>query len=377
MKITRVRAALYQTHNLITGWKVSLGERDTYDLIFVRIDTDEGTSGVGLSSPGAVYITGDTAANHLELINHLFGPAIVGSDPFDIEPIMHRLDSVAAKADAAKSGIDLALYDLMGKALDLPAYKLFGGMVRPRIRVTRLMGMYSPKEMAEKVKGFVARGTSALKLKVGTTLEEDVERVQRVRDAVGPAVVITVDFNQACSAKEAIRRIEKMEPYDVALVEQPVKATDLRGMAMVTKAVRARVMADESVNTLADAMRIAETGAADVISLKFPKMGGILKAKKVAALCEAAGLEYLVGTTPGSRLADAANVHLAASLKDLTLPCEIGEFERMADDPCAGLEIVDGFLSPPERAGLGVEVDLKRVGLDDSISARKRSRTFR
>ncbi len=365
MKITKVRAVLYQAHNLIPGWKVSLGGRDTYDLVYLRIDTDKGLVGVGISSPGAAYITGDTAANHLQLINNLFGPAIIGSDPFDIEAVMLKLDSLAMKAEAAKSGIDLALYDLMGKALDLPACKLFGGMVHPRIRVTRLMGMYGPKEMAEKVKGFVERGCSALKLKVGTTLQEDVERVQRVRDAVGPSVTITVDFNQACSAKEAIRRIEKMEPYDVALVEQPVKANDLKGMAMVTKSVGPKIMADESVNSLAEAMQIIETGAADVISLKFPKMGGILKAKKVAVLCEAAGLEYLVGTTPGSRLADAANVHLAASLKDLTLPCEIGEFERMADDPCTGLEIVDGFLSPPPRPGLGVEVDLKRVGLAD------------
>ncbi len=365
MKITRVRAALYQAHNVITGWKVSLGGRDTYDLLFVRIDTDRGLVGVGISSPGAVYITGDTAANHLHLINNLFGPAVVGLDPFDIEAIMLKLDSLAMKAEAAKSGIDLALYDLMGKALDVPACKLFGGVVHPRIRVTRLMGMYGPKEMAEKVKGIVEKGCSALKLKVGTTLQEDVERVQRVREAVGPGVTITVDFNQACSAKEAIQRIEKMEPYDVTLVEQPVKASDLKGMALVTKSVRPKIMADESVNTISEAMQIIETGAADVISLKFPKMGGLLKARKVAALCEAAGMEYLVGTTPGSRLADAANVHLAASLRNLTLPCEIGEFERMADDPCAGLEIVDGFLSPPPRPGLGVEVDLKRVGLAD------------
>jgi L-alanine-DL-glutamate epimerase-like enolase superfamily enzyme len=365
MKMTNVRAVLYQAHNAVTGWKVSRGGRDTYDLLFVRIDTDEGVVGIGLSSPGAAYLTGDTAANHLHLINRLFGPAIIGCDPFDIEAIMLQLDSLAARAEAAKSGIDLALYDLIGKALDLPACGLFGGMVHPRIRVTRLMGMYGPREMAEKVKGIVEKGFSALKLKVGTTLQEDVERVQRVREAVGPGVTIAVDFNQACSAKEAIRRIEKMEPYDVALVEQPVKAGDLKGMAAVTKSVRPRVMADESVNSFAEAMQIIETGAADVISLKFPKMGGILKAKKIAALCEAAGMEYLVGTTPGSRLADAANVHLAVTLKDLTLPCEIGEFERMADDPCAGLKIVDGFLSPPPRPGLGIEVDLKRVGLAD------------
>jgi L-alanine-DL-glutamate epimerase-like enolase superfamily enzyme len=363
MKISKVRAVHYQAHNVITGWKVSLGGRDIYDLIFVRVDSDDGLFGIGLSSPGAVYITGDTAANHLHLINDRFGPAILGADPFDVEAIMRKLDSVARNAEAAESGIDLALYDLMGKATGLPVCKLLGGIVSPRIRVTRLMGMYPPKEMAANVKPFVEKGCSALKLKVGTTLQEDVERVQRVREAVGPEVILAVDFNQACSVKQAIQRIEKMAPYDIALVEQPVKAGNISGMAIVKKSVGARIMADESVNTIEDAMRVIDAEAADVISLKLPKMGGLLKARKLAALCEAAGVEYLVGTTPGSRLVDAANVHLAASLRDLTLPCEIGEFERMGDDPCAGLEIVNGFLSPPNQPGLGIEADLKRLGL--------------
>jgi L-alanine-DL-glutamate epimerase-like enolase superfamily enzyme len=363
MKISKVRAVHYQAHSLFTGWQVSLGGRDVYDLIFVRIDADDGSCGVGLSSPGAVYITGDTAANHLHLINDRFAPAILGADPFDIEAIMRKLDSVAMSAEAAKSGIDLALYDLMGKATGLPVCKLLGGIVTPRIRVTRLMGMYPPHQMAENVRPFIVKGCRALKLKVGTTLQEDVERVQRVREAVGPEVTLTVDFNQACSAKEAIQRIQKMEPYDVSLVEQPVKAGNISGMATVKKSVRARIMADESVNTIADAMRVIEAEAADVISLKIPKMGGLLKAKKVASLCEAAGMEYLVGTTPGSRLVDAANLHLAVSLRDLTLPCEIAEFERMADDPCTGLDTADGFLSPPDRPGFGIEVDLKRIGL--------------
>ena len=120
MKITRVRAVAYHAPNRITGWKVSLGGRDVYDLVFVRIDADDGLFGVGLSSPGAVYITGDTAANHLHLINNVFGPVIIGADPFDIEAITLTLDSLAMRAEAAKSGIDLALHDLIGKATGLP-----------------------------------------------------------------------------------------------------------------------------------------------------------------------------------------------------------------------------------------------------------------
>jgi L-alanine-DL-glutamate epimerase-like enolase superfamily enzyme len=347
----------------MTGWKTSLGGHDTHELIFLRIDTDEKIFGIGVASPGAIFISGDTGANHLELLNNRFGPALAGMDPFDIEAILHKLDSIVRGAERAKAGIDLALYDLAGKILRVPANRLFGGVVHPRVRVTRLMGMFEPKEMAERSAELVRRGYTALKLKVGNNVKDDVERVKRVRDAVGPDVTITIDFNQACSPKEAIGSINRMEPYNVALVEQPVKATDLKGMALVRQAVAPLVMADEAVNSATDVLKIIEAGAADVISLKIPKMGGIFKARKAAAVCEAAGVDYLVGTAPGSRLLDAANVHLAASLRNLRLPCEIGEFERMANDPVSGFEIVGGYSAPPEKPGLGVEVDLAKIGL--------------
>ncbi len=363
MKIKKIRAVSHTVENIMTGWKTSLGGHDSHELIFVRIDTDKDLFGIGISSPGAIFISGDTGAHHLELINNRLGSSILGFDPFNLEAIHQKLDLTVKSAERAKAGIDLALYDLLGKALDVPANKLFGGAVRERVRVTRLMGMYKPKEMEEKSKALVQKGITALKLKVGTTLREDVERVQRVREAVGPTVAITIDFNQACSPKEAIQRINRMEPYDVLLVEQPVNKTDIKGMALVRQSVGPRIMADESVNNAAEALKIIESGAADVISLKIPKMGGIFKVRKVAALCEAAEVEYVVGTAPGSRLLDAASVHLAVSLKNLTLPCEIGEFERMNNDPCTGLEIVDGFSSPPSAPGLGVDVDLAKIGL--------------
>jgi L-alanine-DL-glutamate epimerase-like enolase superfamily enzyme len=363
MKITKVRAVSHKVRNTMTGWKTSLGGHDTHELIFVRIDTDEKLSGIGIASPGALFIAGDTGVNVLEMVNNRFGPAIVGADPFDIEAIMHKLDQVVRGAERPKAGIDLALYDLCGKALKAPCNRLFGGVIHPRVRVTRLMGMFEPKVMAERSAELAKRGYSAFKLKVGTTVKEDVERVKRVREAVGPGATITIDFNQACSAKEAIVSIEAMEPYDVALVEQPVKLTDLKGMALVRQEVRPLVMADEAVNSATDALRIIDAGAADVISLKIPKMGGIFKARKAAAVCEAAGVDYLVGTAPGSRLLDAANAHLASSLRNLRLPCEIGEFERMADDPVRGFDVVEGYASPPDKPGLGVEVDLKAIGL--------------
>lgn len=369
MKITRVRAVAYHKLQTTTpGWKISLGTRrphDTTSVIFVRVDTDEGLCGIGVSSPGLMVVSGETEAYHLDLIKSVLAPAIVGADPFEIESIHLSLDAAAAKAERAKAGIDLALYDLMGKALKVPANKLIGGVVNGSVRVTRLMGLYEPKEMAERTKAIVQQGYSALKLKVGTTLEEDVERVQRVREAVGPGVIITIDFNQACTPKEAIERINKMEPFHLTLVEQPVRKEDFKGMALVRRHVGPLIMADECVNTPAEALRVIESGAADVISLKFPKMGGLFKCRKVAAVCEAADIQYLVGTAPGNRLSGAANIHLAASLKELTLPCELGEFERYLNDPCSGLEIENGYLKPPEKPGLGVEIDLAEIGLAD------------
>jgi L-alanine-DL-glutamate epimerase-like enolase superfamily enzyme len=369
MKIKRVRAVHFDKLQTTTpGWKISIGARKPHDrtvIICVRVDTDEGLFGLGTSSPGLIVISGETVGYHLDLINNVLGPAIAGMDPFDIESIHLSMDLAAAKGERAKAAVDLAVYDLMGKALNVPVIKLLGGIVNESVRVTRLMGLYDPKEMAERTKVIVEEGCTALKLKVGTTLQEDVERVQRVREAVGPDVIITIDFNQACTPKEAIERLNKMEPCHIAIAEQPVKREDFNGLAAVRRNVSTLVMADECVNTPAETMRVIETGAADVVSLKWPKMGGLYKCKKIAAICEAAEIDYLVGTCGNNRLAGAAAIHLAASLKNLSLPCELGEFERFRNDPSSGLDVNAGFLTVPKKPGLGVDVDLKAVGLAD------------
>jgi L-alanine-DL-glutamate epimerase-like enolase superfamily enzyme len=368
MRITRVKAIPYSKLRTKTpGWKMALSQKvhDEESVTFIRIDTDQEIFGVGVTNPGLMVKTGDTTANILELINNVLGPSMVGADPFDIEAISRTIDSIAGGAERAKAGVDVALYDLVGNALAIPVNKLIGGVVNERIRVTRLMGMYAPKEMAERTAALTRQGFTALKLKVGTTREEDVERVQRVREAVGPGVFIALDFNQACTPKEAIDRLHKMEPYDVSLVEQPVKDTDIKGMAFVRQWVRPLVMADESVNTPAEALRVIEAQAADVISLKIAKMGGILRTKKIAAMCEAAEIDYLVGTSPGSRLFGAANLHLASSLRNLSLPCEVGEFDRFLNDPCETPVIKDGFAIVPSGPGLGLKIDLNEIGLAD------------
>lgn len=369
MKINRVRAVGFDKLETTTpGWKISIGGRRPHDktvIVYVRVDTDGGVCGIGTSSPGLIVISGETVAYHLDLINNVLGPALIGMDPFDIEGIHLAMDLAAAKAERAKAAVDLAVYDLMGKALKVPVIKLLGGVVNESVRVTRLMGLYDPREMAERTKVIVEEGYTALKLKVGTTLQEDVERVQRVREAVGPEVIITIDFNQACTPKEAIERLSKMEPYQVTLVEQPVRRDDFKGLAMVRQNVGALVMADECVNTASEAMRVIESGAADVISLKWPKMGGLYKCRKIAAICEAAEIGYLVGTCGNNRLAAAAAIHLAAGLRNLALPCELGEFERFRNDPGSGLEVNAGFLTVPRKPGLGVDVDLKAIGLAD------------
>ena len=368
MRITQVKAVPYLKLQTTTpGWKMALSQKvhDEESITYIKIATDRDLFGIGVTNPGLMVKTGDTTANILELINNILGPSMVGADPFDLEAINLTIDSLAGGAERAKAGIDVALYDLMGKALGIPVGKLIGGVVNERIRVTRLMGMYPPKEMAQKTAALVAQGFTALKLKVGTTREEDVERVQRVRDAVGPGVMIALDFNQACTPKEAIDRLNKMEPYDVALVEQPVKETDIKGMALVRRCVRPLVMADESVNTPAQALLVIEAEAADIISLKIAKMGGILRTKKIAAICEAAEMDYLVGTSPGSRLFGAANLHLASSLRNLSLPCEVGEFDRFVNEPCEAPVVKDGYAIAPLGPGLGLQLDLNEIGLAD------------
>lgn len=357
MIITEVHARLKLLPYKDAGWKISSGPIRESRMVFVDILTDTGTVGQGCTSPGPLFISGESDASIVYAIESVLAKLLIGRNPFDIDEIMESMDKAAHMNNRAKAGIDLALHDLMGKALGVSVQSLIGSSKKQRIPVMRLIGLKEPEAMARDAAEIVQQGYKALKLKIGTGKRSDRERVEAVRRAVSDDVTVTVDMNGAFGGKEALEVIEALEPCHVALVEQPVRREDIAGLAFVRQRSPLPVEVDESVITLADAARVIEAGAADFISVKLLKMGGIHKAKKVAALCEAFGICCVIGCTPGSQMVDVASGHFFASTANVWWAAEIGEFPRMLDDPVQGAVLKEGFLEVPDGPGFGLKVN--------------------
>jgi len=248
------------------------------EYVLVRIDTDEGAIGIG-EAQADIGFFGETVEQACAAIEDYLGPQLVGRNPLDREHLMGLIDYRGNSC--SKAGIDLALHDLLGKLLGVPVCVLLGGRSKERVPVSVEIAGGAPDDMAAGCVAFMKRGVRAFKPKIGGDPDADADRLAAIREAVGPAVSIRADANQGYSPKEAIRLCKLAEQRGVGLelLEQPVAAWDLQGMAFVRASVDTLIEADEGCFTVHDAMQIVRHEAADVLNIKIGKAGGLLAAR--------------------------------------------------------------------------------------------------
>ena len=322
-------------------FKTALRTVDAIEDVVVRVVADTGEVGYGEAPPTAV-ITGDTIGSIECAIRDFIRPALLGMEVEDLDGIMGRLHSCIQKNTSAKAAVDMAVYDLYGKRFGAPLYQLLGG-ARKSFETDITISVNPIEEMVRDSLEAVERGYRILKVKVGKEGAKDVERIAAVREAVGPQIRIRVDANQGWTAKEAVPIISAMEDrgLDIELVEQPVSAHDIDGMAAITRQVRTPILADESVFSPADAVDIIRRGAADLINIKLMKTGGIWQALKICDVAEIYGVECMIGCMLESRLSVAAAAHLAAGRSVITR-CDLDGPSLCAADPYTGGPVFDG-----------------------------------
>ncbi|MEO7146005.1 MAG: enolase C-terminal domain-like protein, partial [Bryobacteraceae bacterium] len=263
-----------------------------------------------------------------------------------------------------KSGLEMALWDILGKALNLPLYRLLGGPVREFVPTKWSVSGLEPARAAEIAAWAVERGFRAMKVKVGIEPEQDIARVKAVRQAIGNEVRLGADANGGWSPRVAIQTIRRLTEQNIFFAEQPVAPLDVAWMRDVRRSVEVPIVADESVFRLQDAMALVRAEAADVFSIYVGK-GGIGPARKIAAVAEAAGLTCTIGSNLELGVASAAMVHLAMSTPGIgaeEFPCDIiGPLYYKDDVVAEPLPIAAGSARPNERPGLGVELDMDKV----------------
>jgi L-Ala-D/L-Glu epimerase len=357
MKITRIEAFTADI-NYIKPFVINGGPSYVGDHVLTRVHTDEGIIGYGEGAPMVSY-SDETQKDILNGVIDYLAPAVVGMDPFDLEAIHHRMEQVLPGHHFAKASIDLALYDIMGKQLNVPAYQLLGGKVRDRIPLAWVVGIGCIDDMVEEAISYVKKyGFETVKLKIGREPAKDLDVVREVRTALGPNVKIRVDANQGYDVATAIKTLRKMEQYDLELVEQPVAKWNILGMAEVAAALDTPIEADESMFGYHDAMTLIKLKACDIINIKIMKPCGLYGSKKVAAVAEAAGLTCLIGSMVEFGPGTAAGLHFAAAHRVVAHACEqVGGFLFAGDvvEEDFGLSaVVGGSLKVPEGPGLGI-----------------------
>ncbi|HSE89955.1 MAG TPA: enolase C-terminal domain-like protein [Candidatus Binatia bacterium] len=353
--------------------------------VIIKLHTDDGLVGLGeapvLKDWGGDYgkYFGETPQTTMHIVNDILGPALKGQDPGRFEQIHAIMDKAVKGYPYAKAGIDMALYDVTGKAMKVPAYQFLGGCFRDRVSIAHSLGLMEIKKAVEEALQAKSEGVKTIKLKGGVDPKRDVELVRQMRDALGPDTKICVDANQGYQTpKMAVRVIRAMEAFDLLYIEQPVEGIDQ--MAEVAKRVDAPIMADESAWTAQDVIEIVQKKAADIISIYTTKPGGIFKAKKVAAVAEAAGLKCNVNGSVETGVGNAANIHLAASTAVVTFDCvvpvstpkgagkaDIAGIYYQDDIIKESFEFSDGDILVSTKPGLGIELDedkLKHYRLD-------------
>src|SRR5262245_39544707 len=324
--------------------------------IVVRVATDEGLTGTGeafaYGAPLAVCA----------VIEESLAPLLVGQDPSRIEALvdlMHRGTMIYGRRGLAMfaiSGVEIALWDLLGRALGAPVHALLGGAVRPRLPAYGSLLRYdSPADVARACAHFASRGFRMLKLH-----QTDVASVRAAREAVGPDVELMLDTNCPWSPAEAIRMARALAPFRLFWLEEPVwPPEDYAGLAQVRAAIDTPIALGENESTLFGFREIVERGAADILQPSITKVGGISEFKKIAALAQAANLpiaphSFYFG--PGL----AATLHVAATFGG-ALPVEIGTGELETPFLTRPLEARDGWIEVPSGPGLGVEINEEAV----------------
>lgn len=319
--------------------------------IIIKLITDMGIVGWGCAAPD-ITVTGETPEDVIRSIETVIKDLLEGRNPFQIARLTHELKKRIPDASAAIAMVDMALYDLLARKAGLPLYQVLGGF-KNEIHTSITIGILPLDETLEQAKKHLKNGFTILKLKGGLDLDEDIEKVLKLREHLGKDFRLRFDANQGYTLEQSVAFIDAIESAHLEIIEQPTHQKKDERLGRVTRAVSVPVMADESIKTLQDAFRLASNDHIDMINIKLMKMGGIFESRHINSVAKAAGLEVMMGCLDESALGISAALHFALSRANIEFADLDGHLDLL-NDPFSGLfHLKDGILSPSDTPGLG------------------------
>lgn len=354
MRITHIH--IFRFSIPMVPFTIATGTMRFAQNMLVHVHTEGGLKGVGECSAFPM-IAGETQDTCLVLAKE-FAQLWKGKDASDMPARLAELDAFVAGNHTAKSAFDMALYDLAAKAAGQPLYQYLGGtFFEPESDLT--IGIGSAEEMAAQAIDFVSnKQARILKVKLGKQPADDIRRMQAIRQAVGPEIGLRIDANQGWDFEGAVYALTGMQSLGIEFCEQPMHKLLDEKMPSLRRISSIPIMADESVFSHHDALRLIRQHACDYINIKLSKAGGIAEALRIHAVCAEAGIANMMGGMLESRIALSANVHLALACPNIRFydmdTCLLGHLQDPVTD---GVKFTGMRLTVPQLPGIGADAD--------------------
>jgi L-Ala-D/L-Glu epimerase len=355
MKIRQIE--IYQSPiKLREPFIISLGQVDYAENILVVIRTDNGLTGYGECSPFKT-IQGESMET-CYVVGRYLGKVLLGMDPRNMKECSMRMDGIIYGNTSIKSAFDMALYDIASQHSGMPLYQYLGGNNHKTIATDYTVSISNAEKMAQDAKRIKSGGFQVIKVKLGGSKEQDVERIRLIREAIGPGLPVRIDANQGWTAETALEILRNLAPYDIQHCEEPIPRWDFMKLPEIRSKSPIPIMADESCCDHHDARRLIDLGACDSLNIKLGKSSGIFKALQIIHLAEEAKIPAQIGGFLESRLGFTASAHLAL----VTANIRYYDFDTplmFVEDPVLGGITYGnkGTITVPEKPGLGASAD--------------------
>src|SRR5262245_58916951 len=353
MRVTMVTVMVVEVPQRapLAPYRSHLRASSTTQSAIIRVDTDAGITGWGEHN---INFLPNISARRME---QDAGAWLIGRDPQNIA----RFHRECPFESRLKLGIELALWDICGKAVGLPVAVLLGGVLRQRVEVAACMGIQSYERAKEMATWYVEQGFSTLKTKAGSDMHEDLEMVRGVRDAVGDRLKLRIDPNRAYSPQQALELASQLEPYNLQYFEQPISAEPLTDATWLRRQTRTPIALNESVIGPASVLEILQADAAAFILPDTHIAGGILPCVTIGRICEAAGIPCIMHCGHDLGPKTAAMLHVAAACPAYSLANDTTYYGLEDDIITERFQIERGTIAVPGQPGLGIECDSERL----------------
>jgi L-alanine-DL-glutamate epimerase-like enolase superfamily enzyme len=352
MRITKVS---YERHDLklAVPYTIAYETIDKTSNFILKVETDGKWVGYGCAAPDKA-VTGETPDEVEQAIKNEITEYLLGKDPFTYALLLTELKQILGKRASSLAMVDLALFDLISKKAEVPLYKYLGGY-RNSIPTSITIGILSLDETIKHAQEYVSQGFSILKIKGGSNVAEDVEKMTKLHETF-PQVTWRFDGNQGYTVAESLQFENETANVGIEIFEQPTKIGAEERLGEVTDKTTIPVMADESLKTLADAFRLAQNERVNMVNIKLQKVGGIMVGTHINSVAKSAKLEVMIGCIDECGLGIAAGLHFALSRPNIQYADLDGHLELL-DDPYKDVFILkQGILYPTKNYGLGYDM---------------------